>query len=328
MPQSGTPRYAVAMVADQAMIPAAAYLANRLAALNYRDDTEILIFSDSMEGLTAAKAFGVPAGLRYVDFSGKLPRVNDRVSGATFFRLFLPDVVPASIERILYLDTDIAIENALLFRLFDLDMGGHTIAAVRDLLAILEPSANVRREVARSGDGRYFNAGVVLIDRAAYVAARSSRALVAVVARERTHDQAALNTVFSRRWLELSPAMNTMMAIWNSFVRRVFPPVVVHFAGTAKPWQAGFVEDHPVRADMVSYFRNSPWPGFVRAPEFATVWGAMQSGPRPSAGPLPAKAVLPRTTDAPALAALLPTLRFADVEQGITPFNRDAMPPG
>jgi lipopolysaccharide biosynthesis glycosyltransferase len=321
-------KYAVAMVADAALIPAASYLAHRLASLNTRDDTEILIFSDSVDGLRAIAATGVKAGLRYVDFSGRFPRFNERISGAAYFRFFLPDVLAETVERVLYLDVDIAVENGSVFRLFDLDMDGHTIAAVRDLVATLHPSEEVRREVMRSGDGRYFNSGVVLIDCAPYVAQGASRTLLEVAARERTHDQAALNTVFARRWLELSPAMNMLTAIWNSFVRRAFPPAVVHFAGTAKPWQADFVEDHSVRADMVSYFRNSPWQDFVRSPDFAAAWRALQQGSGPVATAARTKTVLQRPTDVPALAALLPSLRFADVEQGITPYNKDAIPAG
>jgi hypothetical protein len=52
----------------------------------------------------------------------------------------------------------------------------------------------------------------------------------------------------------------------------------------------------------------------------------MKAGVQPGVARGPKKAVLPRTTDVPVLATLLPTIRFADVEQGITPFNRDAIP--
>jgi hypothetical protein len=79
---------------------------------------------------------------------------------------------------------------------------------------------------------------------------------------------------------------------------------------------------------MVSYFRNSPWQGFVRSPDFAAAWRALQQGSGPVATAARTKTVLQRPTDVPALAALLPSLRFADVEQGITPYNKDAIPAG
>ena len=47
-------KHVIAMVADARMLPAAAYMAKRLAELNYRDDVEVVVFSDSAADLKAA----------------------------------------------------------------------------------------------------------------------------------------------------------------------------------------------------------------------------------------------------------------------------------
>jgi lipopolysaccharide biosynthesis glycosyltransferase len=132
------------------------------------------------------------------------------------------------------------------------------------------------------------------------------------------HDQAAFNVALRGDWLELSPAMNLTLPPYNSFVRRAFPPSIVHFTGPVKPWSADYPEDHPVRADMLRWFANTPWPGFVRRPGFEDVWLATnRSGPQARA--LPQKWTFSPFADMAGMEALLKQTRFADIDQGITP---------
>ena len=56
---------------------------------------------------------------------------DGRVSGAAFLRLTLPRHIGA--RRLLYLDADTYPESAELFGLFDINMQGQAIAAVRDV---------------------------------------------------------------------------------------------------------------------------------------------------------------------------------------------------
>src|SRR3712207_6473353 len=53
------------------------------------------------------------------------------VSRATYLRLLLPRLLPAHVERLLYLDCDILCAGSLR-ELFDLDLRGNVLAAVRD----------------------------------------------------------------------------------------------------------------------------------------------------------------------------------------------------
>jgi lipopolysaccharide biosynthesis glycosyltransferase len=133
-----------------------------------------------------------------------------------------------------------------------------------------------------------------------------------------------MNAVLRGDWLELSPAMNMTTPIWNSFVRKAFPPSVVHFLGLVKPWSAEYVEDHPVRADMIRYFAASPWPKFLRHPGFAQIWQAQHPGMRQTKPP--AKLKLSPFADVTGMADLLRRTPFADVEQGISMAHLNEIP--
>jgi lipopolysaccharide biosynthesis glycosyltransferase len=310
-------------VADARVFPSAAYLADRLARLNPRDDTEIVLFSDSVGDVRAAMDFGVPASLKLADFS-KLPSFG-RITGAALFRFFLPGVLQGDVERILYLDTDIALDDDRLFRLFDLDMGGKTIAAVRDYVMLYDGDKSFQSEVDLVGPGgKYLNSGVLLIDRLAYVARGLAASFVDASIKRSLHDQGAINSVVKGDWLELSPALNMMAPMWNSFARRAFPPGIVHFVGDIKPWHAEYGDAHPVRTDMIGYLKDSPWPKFVRHPTFAQMWD--RQNPSVARGVLPHPNGFSRFANLAAFAALLRRIKFADVEQGISPYAEGEIP--
>ncbi|HVY18820.1 MAG TPA: glycosyltransferase [Bauldia sp.] len=253
------------------------------------------------------------------------PRIG-HVSGAAFFRLFLPDVSANDVERLVYVDVDVAVEDDRIFRLFDLDLGTHTIAAVRDLTMTFEPRAANKRELALAGEsGKYFYSGMLVIDPDRYRAANLANRIFEYAMQNGLHDQAAMNAILRGDWLELSPAMNMTTPIWNSFVRRAFPPSIVHFMGPIKPWHGGYAEDHPVRADMTRYFEVSPWPNFVEHRKFADAWrvahGAASGAPTP-----PRKFVLSEFADVAGMARLLRRLSFADVDAGVSEFRPEELP--
>jgi lipopolysaccharide biosynthesis glycosyltransferase len=167
---------------------------------------------------------------------------------ATYFRLLLPELLGADYRRILYLDVDVYPESDKVFALFDLDMRGHAVAAVRGLLHAA--GTQEARTVLRKGGNKYLNAGVLLIDNARSAETEmTSRALD--TARTRpvplgAHDQSILNYLLDGDWLELSPSFNMIVPVWKSSVRRAFEPVIVHFAGSGKPWEGPrFSIDHP-----------------------------------------------------------------------------------
>jgi lipopolysaccharide biosynthesis glycosyltransferase len=240
---------------------APAYATMRSVCLHTRRRAD-LVFHLLERGVTAEqKAFleRIPAEfgatLRWYDlddtpvFTEQLPHLptNRRLSKVVFARLMIDRLLDPSIARVLYLDSD-TMMRAPVETLYDIDLEGHPIAAVRDpygemIVAWRDLKAN--RDLFDIADG-YFNSGVMLIDMAGWRESGVLDRLVAAAAdgtlAKLYFDQDILNLVFKRRWLQLP-------ATWNMVdprrIHATLNPAIVHYTGRDRPWH---MFGHPVFA--------------------------------------------------------------------------------
>ncbi len=218
------------------------------------------------------------------------PSASQHVSAAAMGRLFIPRKLTG---RILYIDGDTQVTGDVA-PLFDLDMGGKPLGAVRDF---------VMTKLARRGHGRsarkrrmvercqrlighdsvcsYVNSGVLLIDTDAI---RANPALIAGmedIVRASAYplgDQDHINHVFSGQIAYLNPSWN---ASWGRAARQCLfapqahantaetqndAPRIVHFHGPRKPWKsarldfwsARFRATQAYRAELRSFLGRFP----------------------------------------------------------------------
>lgn len=85
-----------------------------------------------------------------------------------YFRLFMADILPQNVDRILYLDVDIIV-NKPLYDFYYMDMQQHEIVGCRDFSLILKEGFTDRRKDLFDSiwnDERfvYINSGVMLVD--------------------------------------------------------------------------------------------------------------------------------------------------------------------
>jgi lipopolysaccharide biosynthesis glycosyltransferase len=332
--------FAVALVSDANQFPIAVFVASQLARLNPRGDTDIVIASDADEDMGKAKDFGVPA--RLFPVGGRLPDVRfatgNYVSPATYYRLFLPDLLGDEYRRILYIDLDVYVHNAKLFSLLDLDMQDFPIGGVRDSMiahTTIPINATELGNTLSKRSRKYLNGGINLIDcerfRKRDIRARVVKAIAGKKLPLLYNDQTAFNHVLDGNWLELSPSFNMFVPLWNSFVRQVCEPVLVHFAGPNKPWHGpAFIEDHPVKRELEAFLAATPWKDF-RA-RFFNVKTAL-AAPKLSVGPgLPAgkptvRSIMTRQHfDMKGFVEYLTNTPFADVAAGLTTMKLDLIP--
>jgi len=155
-----------------------------------------------------------------------------------YARLLLDELLPADVDRVLYLDSDLYV-RAPVEMLIEMSMRGYSLAAAP------EPG---RQHLVRGDDMRtrmgpfdpaepYFNSGVLMIDRRAWGRAR----LLAYLEFLRSsgqldqlfHDQDVLNLRFRGEWLRLDP-------MWNLTkphpAVRALDPYIVHYTTGMKPW--------------------------------------------------------------------------------------------
>ncbi len=205
-----------------------------------------------------------------------------RFSRAVFRRLFLAEVLPAHVERIVSVDSDMLIARPGLSRLAEFDFGGRPLAAACDMIFLMDfkgeddPLARqFRRSRQRLGlalDTPYFNAGLMAIDRAAWTRERLTERVTQALAddpgRYPFMEQDALNATLKGGFAPLSPRYNFMGDFFLLDLERRLDPIVLHFVNAPKPWtldawkgEARFAETYR------DWFRASPWPDWAEAPE-------------------------------------------------------------
>ncbi|MEJ0011847.1 MAG: glycosyltransferase [Bauldia sp.] len=307
-------RNAVFLVTDEKLFPAAAFAAGRLAELNNRNDTDIIVFTDAADELRLAPSRAYPFEV--------VPMVQpDGVNlPPTYFRIFVPPQLASRYSRLLYLDVDTYVENETPFALFDLDLRGHALAAVRDYVIACSPDWAEIQAVFGSRHFKYFNAGVLLIDTAGYVARHASEKMLQVIASGtsafRHRDQSSLNHHFNGDFAELSPAFNMFGVAEGTPLPLVAPPVLTHFVSRRKPWMGPlFGSDHKARAEMERFFPTSPWPNFL---------GRFYNADAKAPPGRPPNIIGGFQGQAP-IAHYLRETPFADVAAGLTRLNLDAL---
>jgi lipopolysaccharide biosynthesis glycosyltransferase len=178
---------------------------------------------------------------------------------ASCSRFQLAEILPANVQRCIYLDIDILVGTDV-GALFDLDLGGHPIGMVQNYN---QPESD-RAYVASLGCNpeEYGNAGVLLIDLDAWRREKVGAGLIEHGRSMRPDlwffDQDMLNTYFKGHCAMLD-------WIWNFRDAGVTPDGrIQHFAGKPKPWET---DPQTVSAiGMIAWHRTRQETGFVPTP--------------------------------------------------------------
>lgn len=198
-----------------------------------------------------------------------LRETKGRWSKATLARLFMDGLLPADLDRLLYVDADVLVD-APIDPLWSVDLGGNLLGAVEDyLMAFPEKAERRESQLGLAYGPLYFNAGVLLFDwqrcLAENVLAQTRDLLSDPTRTFEANDQDVLNIVFQGRWLPLEHRWNTQTGI-ASFVER---PTIFHFTGRRKPWQTSRNWSH--RAFVRFYYEalvRTPWKDFCAGRSF------------------------------------------------------------
>lgn len=216
--------------------------------------------------------------VRFYPMSRKQYEKDERWKGgftlppAAYYRLSLAEVLPKDIDRVLYLDGDIAI-NGRLDELFSLDLND------APLMASLSFPPNIKKHTARLKYDKkfgYFNSGVLLIN------LKWWREHNAITMYEQTmlehadlivlHDQDVLNIAFAQQkaWLPVrynaqpwlfseleASTLAELKLMENDIENSRSNPIVIHYCGRAKPWHTDC--DHPFRDVFIQSMSETPW---------------------------------------------------------------------
>lgn len=198
-------------------------------------------------GATAARFPGIRLTVHHLD-AGRTAgwHVDRHLSKECYLRIVAPEILPAELGRILYLDSDVIVVDDLR-PLWCTDMGGRPVGAVPDILT--QPP---RACLGIAGDHVYVNSGVLLLDLRVWRARGLTAALTAFIERQGSsleyHDQDAINALLQNdihildfRWnLQTQHLRFGRRVLGNRFpaIRRAArDPAILHYSGAAKPWK-------------------------------------------------------------------------------------------
>ena len=182
------------------------------------------------------------------------------LTAATYYRLYLPAMVPENIEKLLYLDTDIVVIGNLA-PLYNTALKGLPAAAVNYVDNDPRPELNIHTI------GEYFNAGVILISLREWKEQDISEKTIEFVQkypeRCRLNDQDGLNAVLVNNYHKLDLKYNvTLSEIPENLGRSKYDAflgdkVIIHYTrGGHKPWK--FLGKNKFRYLYHDYLKKSP----------------------------------------------------------------------
>lgn len=197
---------------------------------------------------------------------------NAYLSKAAYYRLFLTDILPEDIEKVLYLDCDLLILKSL-SDLWNVDIRNVAVAAVIDSMECYHVEWYNRLRYNPSK--LYFNSGVMLINLRYWRDHNALSQFMDYLATYRdrivSHDQDILNVIFQDHKIMLPLEYNLQEGFllkkrhfyyWDyasRFIEAVNDPVILHYT-VNKPWQITCI--HPRKELFFEYCDQTLWKGF------------------------------------------------------------------
>lgn len=193
------------------------------------------------------------------------------VTIATYYRLFITQVLPLEIHKILYLDGDMIVRKSLQ-DLFETNLEKYALGAVHDMD---EPN-NMKRLNEFAGEG-YFNAGMLLVNLDYWRTHSCYESFIQFIQKHADkilmHDQDVLNCVFREnvKWVPLTYNFQNGFILSAANRRHndnLQPeidscktnPAIIHYTVHHKPWHISCF--HPYRQLWRNYLSQSEWKGY------------------------------------------------------------------
>jgi lipopolysaccharide biosynthesis glycosyltransferase len=205
-----------------------------------------------------------------------LPQSWTHISSATYARLFIPALLPASVDKALYLDCDLIVRRCV-GELFDTSMDRFAAMAVANAGAPYVSSPlglPYWSRFGRRADEVNYNAGVLLMNLTAWRDGDVTGAALNYLAKDHLFqgDQAAINAVLPGRIGELDPRWNQQTSHFTQAYQAALPysdeqfrdlladPWIVHFTTDIKPWN--YRSAHAFRGEWFARLDETPYRGW------------------------------------------------------------------
>ncbi len=204
--------------------------------------------------------------MKNFDFS-ELPLNRDWISVETYYRLFIPDIIDKTINKVIYLDCDIIVKGDL-FNLYNTDLGNNLFGAVLD--------ETYKDNAERLGIKKYFNAGVLIFNLAKLREINLASKCIEFYKQNNKkiiyQDQDILNGLFSENTKYVPFIWNVTSLLYlkdvcennlyisaEEQVQALKTPMIIHYTGGGrnKPWVENSI--HPLAYEYFNYLKFTPY---------------------------------------------------------------------
>jgi len=187
-----------------------------------------------------------------------------------YMRVFMTDYIDDSIDKILYLDSDLVVSQDI-EELWNTDINGYYVAGVHD------PLSGSHANLGFTESEQYFNSGVLLVNlakwREADIIPKFIRLRTEQASTLRFHDQDVLNALFRRNVLFLDCKWNFQVGLAElspeelSMTKKTFrqyrdSPAIVHFSSRWKPWV--YMDEVHYKTLYYRYLALTPYRDYVQ----------------------------------------------------------------
>lgn len=201
--------------------------------------------------------------------------IGRHISKATYYRLAITEILPPSIEKVLYLDVDLIVRSDIT-ELYTTDISHHFAAAVADIG--VESKGDLLPKILKLPPHEpYFNAGVLLINVAKWREESIPQKVLTFINDNAEKicfkDQDGLNAILWGKWVVLHPRWNVYRAIFRKYYKwqekrklslefrqAAKAPGIVHFTGPLKPWHGSCLM--PYVSEYYLYLTRTPWKNY------------------------------------------------------------------
>jgi len=254
------------------------------------DEIRIFVVANEISGRTIARLKNLETKygrtieiIDFTEYKNQL-RLNMEwpISVSSYSRLFLPEMLPADCDRVIYLDCDTVVCDSLA-ELWRIDLRSSYVAGVIDCVL-----PQFKTSVGLDEDEKYFNTGVLLIDLKKWREDDIQQKFMQFIDRKQGrvshHDQGTINGVLHGRITELHPKYNAMTPMFTTryenliylyrikggfyskdeITQAVKAPVILHFVPefVGRVWQKDCT--HPKKKVYNRYLSMTDWKGNIQ----------------------------------------------------------------
>jgi lipopolysaccharide biosynthesis glycosyltransferase len=220
---------------------------------------------------------------------------SHHITHTAYLRLMAARLLPDSIEKVIYLDSDVLVVDDLT-KMWEMDLEDNYCLAATDIscpfidareikdpeLQACKPWINAISPVANwkdlgiDGSANYFNSGVMVLNLKKWRQENVEQRLFECLRKNSSYvwcwDQYALNVVFAGKWGQLPLRWNQGAHVFeypseeyspvdrDSFESMRDRPAIIHYTTEWKPWD--FQPFHPLRETYYDQLDQTAWQGW------------------------------------------------------------------